>query len=127
MNPFTRFLSRRLGQGDDLLAFIERWDALERLVIRVYKGRAASAADETEYGELRDWLRSRYAALAPSLLPYWQDALVGGQQPASDPFASLLLAESAQALVGDWQAMQRLPAAREALNRLILARRQPGA
>jgi hypothetical protein len=38
-----------------------------------------------------------------------------------DPFLRLLAAEQASDFVGDWEAMQYLPAAREALNLYIQA------
>ncbi|MBE2199098.1 MAG: hypothetical protein IAE79_10840 [Anaerolinea sp.] len=38
MNPFTRFLSQWSADGPaQLSAFIAHWDALEGLVVRVYR------------------------------------------------------------------------------------------
>jgi hypothetical protein len=120
MNLFTGFLSGALGEEDELLPFIERWDALERLVIRVYKGQSATAADEAEYGQLRRWLLDAYPRFRAELEPLWREAKVAGELAAADPFARLMQAGAAADFAGDWPAMQNLPAAREALNRLIL-------
>ncbi|HSO27564.1 MAG TPA: hypothetical protein VLS48_05800, partial [Anaerolineales bacterium] len=65
MNPYTQTL---LSQVDypQLAAWVEDWDRLEALVIRVYKGEAASPADEDEYRLLRARLQTAY--------PTWQAA-----------------------------------------------------
>lgn len=120
MNPFTRFL-RQWTQGNaDLDDLVEQCDALESLVIRVYKAGAATAADEAQYQTIRRWMRENYPAWQDVLRPFWQQAQVAGRPAADDPFLRLTAPESASAFVGDWQAMQMLPAAREALNRLVI-------
>lgn len=120
MNPFTRFLSQ-WSQDRDLAALIARWDVVEALAVRVYKARQATAEDEAAYQAARDFLQIHYPAWAERLRPYWQQALVGGRPAQSDPFYRLLAAERAQDFVGDWEALQHLPAAREALNQLLVA------
>lgn len=119
MNLFTRFL-RQWSRDPDLETLVEQCDALEALIIRVYKGGQATAADEAEYQALRGWMEANYPSWQPLLLPLWQEATVAGKPAATDPFLRLTAANSAQAFVGDWEAMQHLPAAREALNRLVL-------
>ena len=121
MNPFTRFL-RQWTDDKDLHKFVEHSDALEALVVRVYKMGEATPADEAEYQALRRWLQTNYASWEATLRPYWQQATVQGTLVQTDPFKALLRAERAADFAGDWSAMQRLPAAREALNRLVLAR-----
>lgn len=120
MNPFTRYL---LGGGrkEDkaLQTFVERWDALEGLVIRVFRNKMAETADETEYQQLRPWLLANYPLWEDKWRPYWQETLVGRLPCESDPFQRLLTAEKAADFIGDWEAMQHLPAAREAINRYI--------
>lgn len=120
MNPFTRFLAARLADPS-LQALIRAWDELEALVIRVYKSGQATPEDEATYAHVRAWLTRHYAAWAPALQPHWQAALVAGIPAPGDPFLRLTAAVSALDFVGDWEAMQNLPAAREALNRLVLA------
>lgn len=120
MNPFTRFLAARLA-NPSLQAFIREWDELEELVIRVYKTGQATAEDEAAYAWVRARLVEHYATWAPSLQPFWQAARVAGALAHSDPFVRLTTATAATDFVGDWEAMQNLPAAREALNQLVLA------
>jgi hypothetical protein len=120
VNPFTRFLSQFMPDHD-LDQFVAAWDGLEQLVIRVYKAQHATAEDEREFGTLQDQLRSSYPQWATQLRPFWQATLVGGKLAQRDPFERLFSAESAAAFVDDWDAMQHLPAAREALNRFIVA------
>lgn len=120
MNLFTHFLKQWTNNPglDDL---VEHWDRLERLVIRVYKGKVARPEDEAEYSLLKGWLQSNYTKWQADLQPHWQQAKVAGYPAGQDPFQHLLKHESAATFLGDWNAMQHLPAAREALNRLVLA------
>jgi len=120
MNPFTRFLSRN-QQSEPLHRLIEQCDRLEALVIRVYKGQQATLADEQEYAALRTWFQANYANWQEKLKPHWQKVLAGGKPPEQDPVMRLLAAAAAVNFVGDWGAMQHLPAMREALNRFVVA------
>src|SRR5690606_37632933 len=124
MNRFTRFLRQWLGDEEDLDLLIQHLDALEALVIRVYKGGVATPADEAEYGKIRLWLQEHYPAWPDEMRPYWQQAVVGGRPATEDPVLRVLQATAAADLVDDWEAMQNLPAVREALNRLVLTRSQ---
>lgn len=120
MNPFTRFLSQWL-RNDTIEEFILPWDAVEALVIRVYKNGRATAEDEEGYRQARATLQKIYPKLAEGLRPYWQQARVGGRLEHDDPFLFLLTPDRAADFVDNWVAMQHLPAAREALNQYILA------
>lgn len=120
MNPFTRFLAR--NQPDEALReLLDRCDALEALVIRVYKGKQATSADETEYATLRVWFQANYATWAGKMRPHWLKVLAGGKVPQQDPILRLLAAATAADFVGDWDAMQHLPAAREMLNQYVVS------
>lgn len=119
MNPFTKSIAARVRSGE-LKAFISHWDALEALVVRVFRARAASPADAAEHAEARAWLIAHYPAWRAALEPHWRQAMRGGQPSATDPFADLLAPKRAADFVGSWAHMQALPAAREALNRLAL-------
>lgn len=120
MNPFTRFL-QQWTHDKDLAILVEHCDALQALVIRVYKQGEASAADEAEYQALRRWMQTHYKAWRDDLRPYWRGP--EGQDPKlQDPVLPMFAAERAVEFVGNWQVMQQLPDAREALNRLILKR-----
>jgi hypothetical protein len=120
MNPYSRYLSQ-WSQDRALRDFVAEWDDLERLVIRVYKAGQATEADEAQFSRLRIELARQYPPLAQRLEPLWQQARVAGKAPAQDPFLRQVSADSANRFVGDWEAMQYLPAAREALNRALLA------
>jgi hypothetical protein len=119
MNPFTQSLLRRL-HNHRLKQFVERWDALEALVVRVYKRGAADSSDEAEYGRIRAWLLRTYPGWQPVLEPYWRKTSVAGEPAAEDPFSSLLAVREAVGFAANWRAMQTLPAAREALNEYLV-------
>jgi hypothetical protein len=121
MNPFTRFLSR-YQRDESLQSFISDWDKLEALAISVYKAGRATDEDERAYGALLHRLTELYVVWREPLARHWPNALVAGEQATSDPFASLLGAGSATAFVTNWAALQQLPAAREAINRLVVER-----
>jgi hypothetical protein len=124
MNPFTRAIlaklrldKRRDRQAQD---FVRRWDALEALVIRVYKAGQVSPEDETEHRRVHGWLTVNYPAWQPGLEPHWRLTRVAGELATEDPFAYLIEKQNAARFIGDWRAMQALPAAREALNNFLI-------
>jgi hypothetical protein len=119
MNPFTASLLARI-QDPPLARFVSAWDALEALVARVYRGGAATDADEAEHRRLRAWLAARYPEWRGALAAWWPLTRVGREPTRADPFAAILTIESAAGFVDNWAAMQTLPAAREALNRLLI-------
>lgn len=132
VNPFTRALRRRRGPERDpaagaLEAFIAHWDELEALVISVYRAGHAGPADEATWVRLVDTLGRRYPDLAPSLAAEWPGLRAGGRPLTEDPFLALIAIPRAAALVGNRPALELLPAAREALNRHLLARAGPDA
>ena len=121
MNPFTRAIAKRTIDRR-LAGFIRHWDGLEALVIRVYKNQGASQRDEREYTRLRAWLEKNYPRWRDALEAHWRSTRSGGQPTQEDPFAGLIATEQAGAFVGNWLAMQTLPAAREALNQFLVKR-----
>jgi hypothetical protein len=121
MNPFTRAISSLLG-GGNIEQFAKRWEALETLVNRVYQARAASPADMKEYQKMSNWLRKHYPSYQASLAPHWRRTRIAGEPAVKDPFAQLLAMRNAGEFVANWQAMQCLPAAREALNNFMAER-----
>lgn len=121
MNLYTRYLADRL-RDRRLQTFIAQWDTLENVVIQVYKSNQVTPADEADYQTVRRWFNKQYRRWEAPLRPHWQQALVGGRPASADPFRRLTRADSAHAFLGDWEAMQNLPAAREALNRLVQER-----
>jgi len=119
MNPFTQSLLRKL-QNRRLKQFVERWDALEALVIGVYKHGAAESTDEAQYNRIRAGLLKTYPGWQPVLELYWRKTSVAGEPAARDPFSSLLAVREASGFAANWRAMQTLPAAREALNKYLV-------
>ncbi len=120
MNPFTKFL-RQWSANEDFDVFVTYWDRLERLTIQVYRQKIPVEMAQSEFDEVWPWLRERYGRWQPLLEPYWRQNLVAGNPAETDPFLLLLDKQSPDAISGDWQAMQHLPAAREALNQYIMA------
>jgi hypothetical protein len=125
MNPFTRSLLGQI-QDEELAAFVRRWDALEALVIRVYKVGEAGEADLAEHSRLRLVLLEAYPGWRPALDPHWRRARLAGELAREDPFAFLLAVPQAAGFIQNWTAMQTLPAAREALNGYLLERIESG-
>jgi hypothetical protein len=119
LNPVTRSLLRQLSDPQ-LSEFVVRWDALEALVIRVFRGQVVTSEDEAEHNRVRTWLAQAYPRWQKALQPHWQQATIAGRAVSKDPFAYLLDIEQARYFAGDWSAMQTLPAAREALNHYLV-------
>ena len=119
MNPVTKSLLATLGH-DQLPAFIVQWDALEALIIRVFRAKAASAADVTEHAQIHTWLQAHYGDWRAVLQAYWPHTKIAKQPATADPFDIALAPEQASAFIDNWPIMQALPAARESLNHLIL-------
>ena len=119
-NLFTRFLTRR-NKDKALADLVSRWDKLEVLVITVFKSKEVTSEDLQTYSEIRGWLLENYPSWEAQLTPLWKPTLVGGQPAPEDPFRRIFSAETAEGFLTDWVAMQNLAAAREALNKLVLA------
>lgn len=131
-NPFTaellaRLAERRAVDAAALAPFVAAWDRLEALVIDVYRAGRAGRADEAAWAALRPSLAAAYDGIAAPLAAHWPRVRAGGRPCATDPFRTLLETPSAAAFVGNRAAMQTLPAAREALNRLLVARAEDDA
>lgn len=120
MNPFTQFLSQ-WSRNRQLQEFISYWDRLERVVVGVYRRKMTVAAAEGEFAEVWPWLRRVYPTWAGDLRPFWEATQAGGAPTQRDPFHMLLDKEQPADILGDWAAMQHLPAAREALNQFVLS------
>lgn len=116
-NPLTKSLKK---PGDDVNAFIEKWDEVEGLVIRVYRTARADPQDESDWQALRGWLREAYPRWQGALDPHWRASKAAGRMADEDPFEMALAHDHASAFVGHRRMMQFLPAAREAINRLLL-------
>lgn len=124
MNPFTRFL-RSLSptaQTPEIEDFVARWDVVEVVVVSVYKDRLLTPEIRAAYAEARAWLLAHAPQWRAWFAPYWPQTLQGGRSTPADPFERILRrAVQADDFAGDWEAMQALAAARETLNRYLLA------
>lgn len=120
MNPFTQFL-QQWSQNSSLGKFIHYWDRLEFVVVRVYRQKMAISEAQAEFAEVWPWLREHYGDWEEGLRPFWTQTTAGGQPTTHDPFHLLLACDRPEDIVGDWAAMQHLPAAREALNKFVLS------
>ena len=118
MNPFTRFLSQ-WSQNRPFAEFVEQWDQLELVVVRVHRKKMPVAEAEPIFAEVWPWLRQLHWQWEEVLRPYWQQTKAAGELTQTDPFQLLLDLEAPNAILGNWRAMQHLPAAREALNRYL--------
>lgn len=119
MNPFTRFLNQ-WSSSHDIKALIEHWDQLEALSIRVYKQGEATPDQAKSYLEIKGWLDTHYSRWEDQLKPFWVNSPVGGTLEHGDPFRFLFQYPDVSHFVQNWAALQHLPAAREALNQLLV-------
>lgn len=118
MNPFTRFL-KQWSKNRPFAEFVEQWDQLERLVVQVHRQKISVAEAEPVFTEVWPWLRQQYGQWEEVLRPYWQKTKAAGELTQTDPFQLLLNLENPTAILGNWRAMQHLPAARESLNQFL--------
>jgi hypothetical protein len=122
MNPVTQALLRDLNDTE-LVAFVTDWDALNDLVIEIYQQKSLTFEQQERFFELQERLRAAYPPLAAELAPHWRTARIKGELVIGDPFAAIIEKQSAKDFVENWDAMRTLPAAREALNNMLMARR----
>jgi hypothetical protein len=120
-NPVTAQLTRRI-KDRRIRRFVAQWDALEALIIRIYRSEGAEPDDQRAYRRLRRALRRGLRRYGEALGGYWPGMTVGGEPTREDPFAALLAPKRARAFAGNWRAMQQLPAARQAINEWLLDR-----
>jgi hypothetical protein len=120
MNPVTR---RLLDDIDDpgLAEFALAWDEFEEGLVRAFRGDALTAPEEKRLDEVRRGLPRRLDHWEKALIPHWKATRIDGATPAQSPFRTVLGVERAD-LPGNRPAMRALPAAREALNMLLLER-----
>jgi hypothetical protein len=121
MNPVTAALVKELN-NPSWSAFVEDWDQLNDLIIEIFKQKSVSFEQQELFFALQERLRLRYPLLAAQLEPFWRIAKIKGEVISSDPFQALIGKPSAREFVENWEAMRTLPAAREALNEMLMAR-----
>lgn len=119
MNPVTATLIRQVDDRK-IVRFVEQWDELEALVIRVYKTARATPEDLKLYSKLKPSLQKQLRRYGDALDAYWPETTIGGKPPGRNPFSLLTSYGTAVDFVGNWPAMQHLPAARQAINEWLL-------
>lgn len=121
MNPITRSLLDKV-EDKALEGWVLAWDQVEALIVAIYRGGAVDRTQARSYRRLREQLVRDHSQWSASLQPHWRGAVAGGEPVVADPFLQLLETEEAVGFVGNWGALQLLPAAREALNSYLLER-----
>ena len=119
MNPFTRFL-KQWSSNQPLEEFITHWDALEHVMVNVYRKKMLLEEAQPFFDASWPWLRQNYKNWMIDLRPYWQKTKAAGELTKTDPFQMLIDLPTVSAILDNWSAMQHLPAAREALNQYLL-------
>lgn len=119
MNIFSRFLGQWTADRS-LHTFLSHWDVVEGTAVETYREKKVDPAAAVRYQNSRAWLLENYELFAVQLKPLWQKSLVAGSADHHDPFLFLLAVEDPAGFLDNWAALQHLPAAREALNQLIL-------
>ena len=122
MNPVTRRLLEQID-NPHLAEFALAWDGFEECIVRVYRLGACQAEDEIQYGQLRDRLERDIGTWEHALEPHWRATRIDAAAPPESPFRMVLAVRQVQAVIGNWELMRTLPAAREALNHLLLENR----
>ena len=122
MNPVTR---RLLDEIDDaeLAAFATAWDSLEECVVWIYREGSCPPDLEQRYARLRSSLARDLGVWEEDLRPFWQATRIDGAIARQSPFRTVLEAHRARDVVGNRDLIRTLPAAREAINHLLLERR----
>lgn len=121
MNPVTR---RLLDDVDDpeLAAFALAWDGLEECLVRIYRMAECPPELAASHAEWRASVEAGLGSWEPALQPHWKATRVNGAPPSESPFLAVVAVRNPDAVIGDRDLMRTLPAAREALNHLLLER-----
>ena len=121
MNPVTR---RLLDEIDDpqLAAFALAWDELEECLVGIYRDRTCSPRVERRYADLRSSAEKGLGKWEKALRRHWLATRINGTPPAQSPFRSVVAVQRPGDVIDDRAMMRTLPAAREALNNLLLER-----
>lgn len=102
-------------------AFVANWEILEELVTDVYAKGEIDSRDRDLFGSLKLALKRYYQSLAEELQPFWVQVRVAGKVLTTDPIAELLESPGLSAIISNWDAMSKVPAAREAINLMLVA------
>jgi len=119
VNLVTRSLLDRIA--DPALAeFALAWDELEELIVQTYRRGDCPPEDARRLTDLRRSLQRQIEPLEHALEPHWRPTRIDGEPVGSSPFREILAVDPPEAFIGNWHVLRLLPAAREALNHLLL-------
>ena len=121
MNPVTLALLKQVGDPQ-LDEFARDWEDLESLVVEIYQQNSVAFEQQQDFYQLRERLRQSYALLHEELDLFWPQTKIRGESVTTDPFIVVIGMEAAKGFLRNWDAMRTLPAAREALNHMLMAR-----
>ena len=121
MNPVTR---RLLDDVDDpeLAAFALAWDGLEECLVQIYRMGEVSPELAARHANGRASVEAGLGTWEPALQPHWTATRINGAPPSKSPFLAVVAVRRPDAVIGDHDLIRTLPAAREALNHLLLER-----
>ena len=119
MNPVTASFLKQLD-WPELEQWIDQWDEFEQILLSAYRSGEVSEDQRKRYHALRNALRSSYPTWQSGLRTYWSSTRVQGELLGHDPFLTLTSHPELQVERVEWSDMKMLPAAREALNCLLL-------
>ena len=105
----------------EIKTFAANWDLLEELVSDVYSKGEVDPTDRDLFGSLKLALKRYYQQLGEEFQPYWTQVRVAGRVLTRDPFAELLESPGLSTIISNWDVMSKVPAAREALNLMLVA------
>jgi hypothetical protein len=120
MNPVTR---RLLDEIDDpaLAEFALAWDEYEEHFVGVFREGGFAPAEAAGFDDLRRATQHRLRNWEPALEQHWRATRIEGVHPEVSPFRTALAVDPAS-IPTNRAALRALPAAREALNMLLLER-----
>lgn len=121
MNPVTRGLLAQL-EDPQVAEFAEDWDTLENLVVEIYRQKSVTFEQQQTFFDVQQRLQQSYPRYEEEFGRYWPHVRVKGELVVGDPFQALIRQSGAKAFVENWDAMRTLPAARESLNQMLVAR-----
>lgn len=121
VNPVTRRLLESIADPD-LADFALAWDGIEERIVSIYRAGACSDDEAKDFVGCRRALLPGLDRWAAALEPHWKRALIDRAPRPSSPFDRILAITNPQDIIGHWELMRTLPAAREALNGLLLER-----
>lgn len=125
-NPVTQQLIEQINDKQ-LAKFVEAFDVLEVLIIQIFKSKQADRQDRKLYRKAQKQLNKHYPRWQPALLNYWPNTTINNEPITEDPFLKLVSLNDAINFIDNWEMMQTIPPARQALNEWLLDKTQEDA